>query len=66
MKAELRELEGECKLLMNDKLREFGEKCYGAGMREVVEFVGKFELIDEDCRDEWRVQKKKWGITDGD
>lgn len=30
---------------------------------EVVEFIDKFELIDESCRDEWQAQKKMWGIN---
>ncbi|KKK67360.1 hypothetical protein LCGC14_2954830 [marine sediment metagenome] len=40
-----------------------GDIAYKAGIREVVGFVNMFELIDEDCKDEWQAKLKEWGLT---
>ena len=38
--------------------------CYAEGwangINVVVEYVDRFELIEEGCRDEWQVEKKVW------
>ena len=68
----LEELEGECKLLIADELRQFGEKCYKAGIREVVEWVKEhripimdgysYDNVDGIDVDKWQAKLKEWGI----
>ena len=41
MKNKLEELEGECKLLITDEMREFGEKCYKAGYKQAMKDIKK-------------------------